>query len=177
VATIAHVTGAVRGDYQVLAGTNRHTITPTGWVQEEDNLKLVLDADGKPLADGPYLSREVGVNRYEHIVGFDFSAGDHYWQRSADFWRAVRGAWDGVYAARDRFEILGQIDGQQMFEPLFEYGRPRRRKPYDARGRRGPDPPHVLGLRALKKSLTLPINRHGAAPRLGRRAPASCSIG
>ena len=64
----------VRSDYQVLMGTNRHTITPTGWVQEEDNLKLVLDADGKPSADVPYLSREVGVNRYEHIVGFQSSA-------------------------------------------------------------------------------------------------------
>ena len=111
----------VRSDYQVLAGTNRHTITPTGWVQEEDNLKLVLDANGKPSADVPYLSREVGVNRYEHIVGFDFSAGDHYWQQSAEFWRAVRTAWDGVYAARDRFEIHDKVDGKQMFEPLFDY--------------------------------------------------------
>ena len=123
----------VRSDYQVLAGTNRHTITPTGWVQEEDNLKLVLDADGKPSADVPYLSREVGVNRYEHIVGFDFSAGDRYWQRSADFWRAVRIAWDGIYAARDRFEILDKVDGRQMFEPLFEYADGLDSgKPYDA---------------------------------------------
>ena len=34
---------SVRKDYQVLVGTNRHTITPAGWVQEENNLKLVLD--------------------------------------------------------------------------------------------------------------------------------------
>src|SRR5687768_15132237 len=31
---------SVRKDYDVLVGTNRHTITPTGWVQEENNLKL-----------------------------------------------------------------------------------------------------------------------------------------
>jgi len=81
----------------------------------------------------PYLSREVGVNRYEHIVGFDFSAGDHYWQRSADFWRAVRVAWDGVYAQRDRFEILDKVDGKQMFEPLFDYADGLDSgKPYDA---------------------------------------------
>jgi hypothetical protein len=123
---------SVRTDYQVLAGTNRHTITPTGWVQEEDNLKLVLGVDGKPVADSPYLSREVGVNRYEHIVGFDFSAGDRYWQRSAEFWRAVRVAWDGVYAARDRFEILDKVDGAQMFEPLFAYANDLDEgKPYD----------------------------------------------
>ncbi len=33
---------SVRKDYQVLLGSNRHTITATGWVQEENNLKTVL---------------------------------------------------------------------------------------------------------------------------------------
>jgi len=33
---------SVRKDYEVLVGTNRHTITPQGWLQEENNLKLVL---------------------------------------------------------------------------------------------------------------------------------------
>ena len=37
---------SVRDDYQILEGVNRHTLTPTGWVQEEENLKLVLDAAG-----------------------------------------------------------------------------------------------------------------------------------
>src|SRR5262249_6412537 len=40
---------SVRKDYDVLVGTNRHTITPTGWVQEEDNLKVVLDDRGRPV--------------------------------------------------------------------------------------------------------------------------------
>jgi len=110
-----------RSDYQVLEGINRHTITPTGWVQEEENLKLVLGADGKPDAATPYLSRELGVARYEHIVDFDFSAGDRYWQRSGDFWRDVRAAWGRVYAERDSFEYLETVDGQEMFVPLFEY--------------------------------------------------------
>jgi hypothetical protein len=112
---------SVRSDYQVLEGVNRHTITPTGWVQEEENLKLVLDANGKPDAAAPYLARELGVARYEHIVDFDFSAGDRYWQRSGPFWRDVRAAWDRVYAQRDSFEYLETVDGQEMFVPLFEY--------------------------------------------------------
>lgn len=33
---------SVRQDYQVLEGFNRHTIVPNGWVQEEENLKLIL---------------------------------------------------------------------------------------------------------------------------------------
>jgi hypothetical protein len=112
---------SVRDDYQVLAGINRHTITPTGWVQEEENLKLVLGADGRPAANAPYLSRELGVNRYERVADFDFSAGDRYWQHTSDFWRDVRDAWKRVYAERDAFEYAQEVDGHAMFEPLFEY--------------------------------------------------------
>ena len=111
----------VRDDYQILEGINRHTLTPTGWVQEEENLKLVLDEHGQPAADTPYLARELGVARYEHIVDFDFSAGDRYWQRSGEFWRDVRAAWEGVYAERHTFQYLEEVDGQEMFVPLFEY--------------------------------------------------------
>jgi hypothetical protein len=112
---------SVREDYQVLAGINRHTITPTGWVQEEENLKLVLDDSGRPAAAVPYLARELGVNRYEHVVGFDFSAGDRYWERSRDFWAAVRDAWGDVYSEKDEFALLDKVDGREMFEPFFEY--------------------------------------------------------
>jgi Family of unknown function (DUF6607) len=112
---------SVRKDYQVLEGVNRHTLTPTGWVQEEDNLKLVLGADGKPDPKVPYLAREVGVARYEHVADFDFSAGDHYWERSGRFWADVRAAWAKVYAERDSFEYLESVDGEAMFMPLFDY--------------------------------------------------------
>jgi hypothetical protein len=112
---------SVREDYHVLSGTNRHTITPAGWVQEEENLKQVLDSEGRPAGPAPYLARELGVNRYEHIVDFDFSAGDAYWERTAVFWRDVRAAWDDIFAERDRFEIAAQRGGRELFEPFFEH--------------------------------------------------------
>jgi hypothetical protein len=123
---------SVRDDYHVLEGVNRHTLTPTGWVQEEENLKLVLDEQGQPAAETPYLARELGVARYEHIVDFDFSAGDRYWERSGRFWRDVRAAWAAVYAERDTFEYLEEVDGQEMFVPFFEYAaRLDEGEPYD----------------------------------------------
>jgi hypothetical protein len=123
----------VRNDYQILEGINRHTLTPTGWVQEEENLKLVLDAQGQPAADTPYLARELGVARYERVVDFDFSAGDRYWERSGEFWRRVRDAWADVYSERESFEYLEEVDGQEMFVPLFEYAdRLDGGEPYDA---------------------------------------------
>ena len=124
---------SVRDDYHILEGINRHTLTPMGWVQEEENLKLVLDEQGAPAAQTPYLARELGVARYEHIVDFDFSAGDRYWQRSGPFWRDVRAAWDAIYAERDTFEYLEEVDGEEMFVPFFEYAaRLDEGEPYDA---------------------------------------------
>jgi hypothetical protein len=112
---------SVRDDYHVLAGTNRHTITPTGWVQEEENLKQVLDASGVPSAGVTYLARELGLNRYERTVGFDFSAGDVYWERTAPFWQDVRNEWERIFAEREEFALLAESAGRELFVPMFEY--------------------------------------------------------
>jgi hypothetical protein len=67
---------SVRRDYQVLVGTNRHTVTATGWVQEENNLKMVLTDARAPDATLPYRAREYGVARYELLRDADFAAAD-----------------------------------------------------------------------------------------------------
>ena len=105
----------------MLVGTNRHAITPSGWVQEEDNLKLVLDRSGELATDEGVLARELGVNRYEQIVDFDFSARDDYWNATEAFWADVRMEWARVYRERPRFE-LGQPAGEPpLFVPMFDY--------------------------------------------------------
>ncbi|MEM7503712.1 MAG: DUF6607 family protein [Pseudomonadota bacterium] len=112
---------SVRDDYHVLHGTNRHTITPTGWVQEEHNLKLVLNGDGSPRAENPYLAKEAGLNRYERIVDHDFSGGDTYWSTTAPFWADVREGWAKIFNERDRFSIRSSVDGKRLFETMFGY--------------------------------------------------------
>lgn len=103
---------SVRKDYDVLVGTNRHTITPTGWVQEENNLKLVL-------AGGRYLSREYGVARYERLKDSDFSAAERNFTRTEPFWAEVRAAWREIGAKP--FTLRAQPDQAQLFGPFFEY--------------------------------------------------------
>lgn len=112
---------SVRDDYDVLAGTNRHSITPTGWIHEEDNLKLVLDDANEPRDQLPYLVRETGLNRYERIRDFDFSAGEAYWQRTRGFWGDVREAWAEVKEESDRFKIRASVDGAPLYEVMFGY--------------------------------------------------------
>jgi hypothetical protein len=112
---------SVRKDYQVLVGTNRHTVTPTGWVQEENNLKLVLGDDGKPRAQLPYISREYGVARYEHIKDYDFSAGQSYFERTEPFWAEVRSAWGELAQQSPRFQLRAPVDQGKLFIAFFEY--------------------------------------------------------
>ena len=112
---------SVRSDYDVLVGTNRHTISPTGWVQEENNLKLVLEASRKPRAAMPYLGREYGVARYERIKDYDFSPGEQYFQRTEVFWSEVRAAWRALAERDGRFTLRGPVDQGQLFVPFYEY--------------------------------------------------------
>lgn len=111
---------SVRNDYHVLSGSNRVTVTRLGWVHEEDNLKVVLDARGDPLRDTPYLAREAGLNRYEHIVGHDFSAGDAYWHATAAFWAEVRDAWSALLDGHDTLTLKDEVDGRRLFQVMFE---------------------------------------------------------
>jgi hypothetical protein len=112
---------SVRKDYDVLVGTNRHTITPTGWVQEEDNLKVVLDDRGEPRAAEPVIAKEIGLNRYERLEGFDDSAARRYRERTEPFWSEVRDAWRDVAAQHARVTLRAAPDQGQLFTPLFEY--------------------------------------------------------
>lgn len=111
----------VRSDYQVLEGYNRHTILPSGWVQEEENYKLKLDNTGKSSKDLPYLSKELGVNRYQKIVDFDFSAGDEYWKKTENFWRLVREEWSSITRKNTSIKLREKVDSTELFMPLFEY--------------------------------------------------------
>jgi hypothetical protein len=112
---------SVRKDYDVLVGTNRHTITPMGWVQEEENLKVVLDDRGRPIAGEPVVAKELGLNRYERLEGFDDSAARRYRERTEEFWSEVRDAWRDVGTKHARFTLRAAPDQAQLFAPLFEY--------------------------------------------------------
>jgi hypothetical protein len=121
---------SVRDDYQALVGTNVHTIMPNGWTHRQDNLKAVLDEEDGSIER--FIAREYGVNRYERIRDFDFSPGDDYWARTSPFWDDVKAVWQEVVAEHERFTLLGEVDGEKMFMPLFEYAETIEPGDYDA---------------------------------------------
>jgi hypothetical protein len=112
---------SVRDDYQVLAGTNRHTIVANGWVQEENNLKAVLAQVRELDPSRPYVGREYGVARYERIRDADFAAADQYYERTKEFWDQVRDRWSKIFADRGSVTLVGPVDKLGLFKPLFEH--------------------------------------------------------
>lgn len=75
--------------YAWYQGVNRHALTPSGWVHEQDNDKLGLK-DGKPAT----FVHEVVLNTYARSKEFKASAADDYWAKTKDYWGAVRASWD-----------------------------------------------------------------------------------
>lgn len=110
---------SVRDDYQVLVGTNRHTISATGWIQEENNLKTVL-TDARAIDQSrPYVAREYGVARYERIRDADFAQADTYYDRTKQFWDQVRDEWSQIFVKQGEVTLKGPVDKLGLFHPLF----------------------------------------------------------
>ena len=112
---------SVRSDYDVLWGTNRITVLPSGWVQEEDNLKMVITNPKDIENNQSFKAREAGIARYELISGLDISAAEDYWKKTKSFWQDVRKAWADVIKENDQFWIRGKVSNRPLFSRMFSY--------------------------------------------------------
>ncbi len=111
----------VRNDYQVLLGSNRHIILPTGWVHEQQNNKVVLGKDAKPNITNPVIAREMGFNRYERIKGYDFTLGDTYLKKTEPFWREIRQQWTNLSQQKTPIRLRAPADKDGLYIVPFTY--------------------------------------------------------
>lgn len=100
-----------RSDYDVIVAVNIHTVTPDGWLHEQENDKYVIGEDKT-------LAREHGLNTYTRVTDGDFAAGRQYWAQTRDFWNRVRTAWDDVLATRDSVTISDDVDGDSLSDAI-----------------------------------------------------------
>lgn len=111
---------SVRRDYDYLWGTNRHTIVPTGWIQEENNLKAT-GAPGAPRAGAPpFVGREYGVARYERVADGEFTASDGYYQSTRVFWNEVVAAWERAWRDHPQIRLQAAVDQSGEYARLFD---------------------------------------------------------
>ena len=104
---------SVRKDYALLRGTNRHTILPSGWIQEENNLKQAESGT-------PFVGREYGVARYERLKGADFAAADRSYAAEREFWKAVMSDWESYWQRNPQVTLTAHSDQSGAFMDLFQ---------------------------------------------------------
>jgi hypothetical protein len=98
--------------YDRYVGTNRHALTLTGWVQEQDNAKVGLK-DGQPVT----FVHEVVTNTYARNAGFPVKAADDYWAATQDYWAAVRAAWDETAAKAHEIRVAEEPENGSVTGP------------------------------------------------------------
>ena len=108
-----------RDDYDTIAAVNRHTVTASGWVHEQDNSKIALRAGTERE-----IVREQGVNTYTRTELASAQAAYDYWEATADYWALVRSYFNALEAedAGYRFHIEDDAEGTLLYGPVLDAG-------------------------------------------------------
>lgn len=104
-----------RNDYNVLRRGNRVYLTPTGWMFEQDNQKIVRSTSGDKL-----LAREKGYEEFTKVDAGKFTYAQTWWKGQQPYWTALRKVWDEVYAQHSHVKLKGKVDGKLLYEKLFD---------------------------------------------------------
>ena len=99
-------------DYDVMIGTNIQTITPTGWVHEQNNKKVIT-------ANQAVLAKEIGIARYERIKDFDWQVGFDYWAETSDYWKRVRNVINNKLDNSSTFKLRPPQNAEPLWSKLF----------------------------------------------------------
>lgn len=105
-----------RPPYDHYRGVNRHSITPTGWVHEQDNAKIGM----RNGAAATFVHESV-INTYDRAHDFPIQAGESYWAHTQAYWAAVRAEWDRVIEAGRGVRLVeeaenGSVTGPRLME-------------------------------------------------------------
>ena len=106
--------------YDRYLGTNRHALTPQGWVHIQDNMKMgQAEGDaGDPVA----IVQEDVINTYRRVDNYDAAPGDAYWAATRDYWAGVRAAWDEVAARNGGIYLEEEANrGAVTGKPLMDW--------------------------------------------------------
>jgi hypothetical protein len=100
--------------YDHYVGTNRHTLTPDGWVHEQDNAKVGMK-DGRQVT----FVHEVALNTYRRSDKFNWAAADAYWAKTREYWAQVRADWDREFAGGKVVAVAEEAQMGSLTSPLL----------------------------------------------------------
>lgn len=106
-----------RSDYNVLRRGNRIYLTDKGYMFEQDNKKIIRNADGDKL-----LVQEKGYEEFTKTDAKEFAYAQKWWNQQQSYWTDVRLLWDDVLAKHPVVKLETKKDGKLLYERLFSLG-------------------------------------------------------
>ena len=95
---------------------NRHEITETGWVHDQDNAK-VLRKEG---ADDVLIAKEKGYNSYVKVPDSRCQAAADWWKKEYDKWATVRLKWNEIYERNIDLLLEEKVANKALYKHLFD---------------------------------------------------------
>lgn len=105
-----------RSDYNILRRTNTHELTPTGWLHNQDNAKIIRTKN----ANDYILAYEKGVNTYTKVDDSRCIAAQKYWSENEKLWAKVRHKWEKEFSKKQNLNFHQQVDGKALYSYLFD---------------------------------------------------------
>lgn len=103
-----------RNDYNITMRGNRHEITDTGWVHDQDNSKI-LRTDGEDVL----IANEKGYNVYKKVADSRCSVAKEWWTKHTEKWQSVRNKWDEVFSRNTDLTLAAKVDNKPLYKHLF----------------------------------------------------------
>jgi len=103
-----------RSDYNVMRRGNRHEITQSGWVHEQNNDKIVRSEKGDHL-----LAQERGWNPYVRVPDSRCRSAQNWWSQNSGIWADVRKAWGKIIKeSEEELALVPKVDGKSLWQHL-----------------------------------------------------------
>ncbi|TWR29707.1 hypothetical protein FPZ43_07545 [Mucilaginibacter pallidiroseus] len=104
-----------RNDYNVLNRGNRIYMTDKGWMFEQDNNKVLRNANGDKL-----IAQEKGYEEFTKVDEAKFAYAKKWWADQQAYWKDARVAWEEVFAKNPTLKLTDKIEGKRLYDRLFE---------------------------------------------------------
>ena len=104
-----------RNDYNVLNRRNFVYLTPTGWMFEQDNKKIVRT----PGAKDKLIAQEKGLEEFVKTDPKSFGYAQEWWKKNEGFWKDARDIWDNVFASNGTIKLASKVDNKLLYEKFF----------------------------------------------------------
>jgi len=104
-----------RNDYNVLNRRNFVYLTPTGWMFEQDNKKIVRT----PGEKDKLIAQEKGLEEFVKVDPQQFAYAQEWWKKNEGFWKDARDVWSGIFTSNSIIKLTPKVDNKLLYQKFF----------------------------------------------------------